>query len=151
MINVDITDHLKDIPNEKLLEKFTSAFEIAIKEIRKIENGEYQEWPCKFLNPDGLETCKGSTDKAFSNVCRYCYSFTGNIKPLILQKKVINPLKLELKEYAKKAYELGYNNGKEKLNCLEDEIDQINEMALCHIFEEWQKTQNIILYGSDGE
>ena len=151
MINNNNNEQLNDVIDKKLLETSIRAFEIAINEIRKIENGEIIESPCKKINPDGLEDCAGSTEEAYIDICRYCHKYTQNIKLARLQKQALNALKFDLNKYVTDIYELGYNNGKEKTDCPKVEIEQNIESALNLILEKWQKTQNITLCGSDGE
>ena len=151
MANNDNNGQLNIVIDKNLLETSKRAFKIAINEIRKMENSEIIELPCKQINPNGLENCVGSTEKAYIDICRYCHNYKQNIKLANLQKQALNTLKLELNQYVIDMYELGYNNGKEKTDCPEGEIGQNIETSIKCILEKWQKTQNITLCGSDGE
>ncbi len=133
----------ENIPDKKILDKCITALEIAIEQIKKIENGEPLE--CKEINPNGFKNCPGSSDKAFIDVCQKCSKYTDYNEPAKLREKALISLETELLSYVKETYKQGYKNGSDKIDYFENDIERNLRVSLFDIIEKWQLSQNITI------
>jgi hypothetical protein len=99
MEKLNTAKYEENISDKTLLETCIKAFEIAIQQIRILENSEIIEEPCKKANPDGLDCCAGSTDKTYIDVYQNSLKYINNAEFIKLRDKAFDAMKMEFEKY----------------------------------------------------